>query len=139
MKTTGNSSPFAACTVINWTASWPAWAWLSPASSEACDKKPASGDMLTVSPVAKGSSFEAVAGCTMARLAGKPVFIGGCRRGKQQLFYVHAERNNPLALKAELIEEGVGPSNVHVVHEANRDIIVAANREKAEAALYFVS
>ena len=72
-------------------------------------------------------------------LAGKPVFIGGCRRGKQQLFYVHAERNNPLALKAELIEEGVGPSNVHVVHEANRDIIVAANREKAEAALYFVS
>ena len=73
------------------------------------------------------------------RLAGKPVFIGGCRRGKQQLFYVHAERNNPLALKAELIEEGVGPSNVHVVHEASRDIIVAANREKAEAALYFVS
>ena len=72
-------------------------------------------------------------------LAGKPVFIGGCRRGKQQLFYVHAERNNPLALKAELIEEGVGPSNVHVVHEASRDIIVAANREKAEAALYFVS
>ena len=50
-----------------------------------------------------------------------------------------AERNNPLALKAELIEEGVGPSNVHVVHEASRDIIVAANREKAEAALYFVS
>ena len=38
-----------------------------------------------------------------------------------------------------LIEEGVGPSNVYVVHETGRDIIVAANREKAEAALYFVS
>ncbi len=74
-----------------------------------------------------------------ATLAGKPVFLGGCRRGKQQLFYVHASSTAPLELKAEVIEEGVGPSNVYVVHETGRDIIVAANREKAEAALYFVS
>ena len=40
---------------------------------------------------------------------------------------------------AELIDEGVGPSNVHVVHEQDRDIIVAANREINEAALYVVS
>ncbi len=73
-----------------------------------------------------------------ATLAGKPVFIGGCRRGKQQLFYVHAARLAPLELKAELIEDGVGPSNVHVLHEDGRDIIVAANREMAEAARYFV-
>lgn len=72
-------------------------------------------------------------------LAGKPVFIGGCRRGRQQLFYVHATQTAPLALQAELIEEGVGPSNVHVMHEAGRDIIVSANREKAEAALYIVT
>jgi len=74
-----------------------------------------------------------------ATLAGTPVFIGGCRRGKQQLFYVHASKTDPLELKAEVIEEGVGPSNIYVLHEEARDIIVAANREKAEAALYFVS
>ncbi len=72
-------------------------------------------------------------------LAGKPVFIGGCRRDKKQLFYVHATGTSPLRLSAELVEQDVGPSNVHVMHEAKRDIIVAANREKAEAALYFVS
>jgi hypothetical protein len=33
----------------------------------------------------------------------------------------------------------VGPSNVHVMHEPGRDIIVSANREKAEAALYIVT
>jgi hypothetical protein len=72
-------------------------------------------------------------------LAGKPVFIGGCRRGRQQLFYVHAVSTVPLRLQAEIMDEGVGPSNVHVMHEAGRDIVVSANREKAEAALYIVT
>jgi hypothetical protein len=76
---------------------------------------------------------------TAATLVGKPVFVGGCRRGKQQLFYVHALQDAPLVLRAEVIEEGVGPSNVHVMHEPDRDIIVSANREKAEAALYIVT
>ena len=67
-----------------------------------------------------------------------PAFIGGCSRGKQQLLYIHAAGNTPLELKAELIEAGAGPSNVHVLHDAGRDIIVSANREKGEAALYFV-
>jgi hypothetical protein len=74
-----------------------------------------------------------------ATLAGEPVFIGGCRRGKQQLFYVRAKQKTPLELEAVVIEEGVGPSNAYVVNEAGRDILVAANREKAEAALYFVT
>ncbi len=72
-------------------------------------------------------------------LAGVPVFIGGCRRGKQQLFYIRADKADPAEMKMELIEEGVGPSNVYVVHETGRDILVSANREKAEAALYFVT
>jgi len=80
--------------------------------------------------------YHVVVGTT---LAGTPVFIGGCRRGKQQLFYVHASSTAPLELKAEVIEGGVGPSNIYVLHEKTRDIIVSANREKAEAALYFVS
>ena len=74
-----------------------------------------------------------------AQLAGVPVFIGGCRRGQQQLFYVRASQTAPQALETVLIEAGVGPSNVYVLHEDHRDIIVAANREKGEAALYFVS
>jgi hypothetical protein len=80
--------------------------------------------------------YHVVTGTT---LAGKPVFLGGCRRGRQQLFYVHALQDVPLVLQAEVIEEGVGPSNVHVMHEPGRDIIVSANREKAEAALYIVT
>lgn len=79
--------------------------------------------------------YHVVVGTT---LAGNPVFIGGCRRGKQQLFYVRAVGTSPLELRAEVIEEGVGPSNIHVLHEADRDILVSANREKAEAALYFI-
>ena len=80
--------------------------------------------------------YHVVVGTT---LAGRPVFIGGCRRGKQQLFYVEAKQRDPLQLEAVVIEESVGPSNVYVLHEEHRDIIVAANREKGEAALYFVS
>jgi hypothetical protein len=74
-----------------------------------------------------------------ATLAGRPGFIGGCRRGRQQLFFLQAAGTGRLAFEATVIEEGVGPSNVAVVHEPGRDIIVAANREKAEAALYFVT
>jgi len=55
------------------------------------------------------------------------------------LFYVHAQPCATLQLRAEVIEEGVGPSNVYVLHEPGRDVLVAANREKAEAALYFFS
>ena len=74
-----------------------------------------------------------------AVLAGEPVFIGGCRRGLQQLFYVRVAERAPLRLEAVLIEEGVGPSNVDVFHEAGCDCILSANREKAEAALYVVT
>ena len=72
------------------------------------------------------------------KLRGRPVFIGGCRRGSQHLFYLQATSGDPLALEAVTIENGVGPSNVAVLHEEDRDIIISANREKGEAALYFV-
>jgi hypothetical protein len=74
-----------------------------------------------------------------ATLRGEPVFIGGCRRGRQQLFAVRARQRAPLALEILPIDEGVGPSNVHVLHESGRDLILAANREKAEGALYIVT
>lgn len=76
---------------------------------------------------------------TAANLRGQPVFIGGCRRGRMQLFCIAATSTHPLRLEAILIDEGVGPSNVSVINEGARDVIVSANREKGEAALYFVS
>jgi hypothetical protein len=79
--------------------------------------------------------YHVVAG---AELGGELAFVGGCRRGSQHLFYVRAVSKNPLALEAVTIENGVGPSNVAIFSEAGRDVIVSANREKGEAALYFV-
>lgn len=76
---------------------------------------------------------------TGTELRGKPVFIGGCRRGKMQLFYVTCTATAPLTLEAVLIDEGVGPSNVSIIHEKDRDVLISANREKGEAALYFVT
>ncbi len=84
----------------------------------------------------KTEFYHVVVGAT---LAGEPVFVGGCRRGKQQLFYVHAEQTAPLKLAATVIDAGVGPSNACVVHEPGRDIIAVANRETNEAALYIVT
>ncbi|MDD2458095.1 MAG: hypothetical protein PHQ83_06290 [Eubacteriales bacterium] len=103
-----------------------------------------------------------------ATLRGRPAFIGGCRRGKLQLFCVTAAggsadksgtgaradaeigaatgmvgqseaQSKILALETTLIDEGVGPSNVSVINEQDRDVIISANREKGEAALYFVT
>lgn len=74
-----------------------------------------------------------------AELRGKPVFIGGCRRGSQHLFFLRAATADPLALEAVTIEDGVGPSNVAVLKEPGRDVIISANREKGEAAVYFVT
>ncbi len=44
MNTASNSRPFAECTVISCSASCPAPAWLSPASSDACARNASSGD-----------------------------------------------------------------------------------------------
>ena len=49
------------------------------------------------------------------------------------------KKTAPQALETVLIEAGVGPSNVYVLHEKNRDIIVAANRETDQAALYIAT
>ena len=74
---------------------------------------------------------------TGARLGGVPVFVGGCRRGSQHLFYVRSADAQD-GLEAVTIDEGVGPSNVTVFSEAGVDVILSANREKGSAALYFV-
>jgi len=67
---------------------------------------------------------------------GKPVFVGGCRRGKQQLFLVKAEDNNNSRLETVLIDEGVGPSNIEISNLSEGDIIFSANREIGYATVY---
>lgn len=69
------------------------------------------------------------------QLCGEPAFIGGCRRGKRQLFAVVWDGSG---CAVETIDEDVGPSNVCVTHTEQGDLILSANRETAEAAVYRV-
>ncbi len=70
-------------------------------------------------------------------LADRPCFVGGCRRGKQQLFVVYWDSEEKRFI-TETVEEGVGPSNACIFHGIHGDVIYSANREGAEAAAYFV-
>jgi hypothetical protein len=72
-------------------------------------------------------------------LRGIPTIIGGYRRVEKELFYIQCESTQPLKFKTGVIEAGVGPSNVAVINEKDRDIIISANRELGQAALYIVT
>ena len=70
-----------------------------------------------------------------ARLAGRNSFVCGVRREQAELFivqYVDGE------YQVTVVEKGVGPANLCVVNEENRDLIVAANHTANEAAVYIV-
>ena len=73
------------------------------------------------------------------KLRGIPTIIGGYRRVEKELFIIQCEDKENLTFKTQVIEAGIGPSNVAVINEHDRDIIVSANRELGEAALYFVT
>jgi hypothetical protein len=72
------------------------------------------------------------------KLRGVPTIIGGYRREAKELFWIQADKDEPLTFRTGTIDEGTGPSNVAVINHEDRDIIIAANREIGEAALYFV-
>lgn len=69
-------------------------------------------------------------------LAGEPVAVCGIRRVNGELFYVAYDKNTN-EYKAHVIEMGVGTANVDVLHLKNKDVLIAANHTKNEAALYF--
>ena len=69
-------------------------------------------------------------------LCGQPVFVGGCRRGKQQLFVVRWDAAAG-AFAVDTVDEGVGPSNAAIYNGPAGDCIFAADREAAKAAVYF--
>ena len=70
-------------------------------------------------------------------LAGHPCFVGGCRRGRKQLFVVYWDQQTG-SFVTETVEENVGPSNACIFHGPQGDVIYSANREAAHAAVYFV-
>ena len=71
-------------------------------------------------------------------LGGRPTFLCGYRRLASDFFYVQCTSKAPLQFGVTMIEEGVGPANVAVVHQQSQDIILASNRAIGEAALYIV-
>jgi hypothetical protein len=73
------------------------------------------------------------------KLRGIPTIIGGYRRNEKELFIIQCDDKEKLTFKTQVIEAGVGPSNVAVINDDDRDIIISANRELGEAALYFVT
>ncbi|MBO4888608.1 MAG: hypothetical protein J5589_09900 [Firmicutes bacterium] len=70
-------------------------------------------------------------------IAGHPCFVGGCRRGKQQLFVVYWDADTGMFV-TDTVEEGVGPSNAYIFNGPQGDVIYSANREAAHAAVYVV-
>ena len=73
------------------------------------------------------------------KLRGVPTIIGGYRRCDKDLFYIQCTDKEKLEFETVVIESGVGPSNVAVLNEDDRDIIISANRELGQAALYIVT
>lgn len=69
-------------------------------------------------------------------LAGVPTFLAGVRRVDAQIFAVQYMDG---AFVTHTIDQGVGPANLVVVKEKDRDLIVAANHTKDEAAVYIVT
>ena len=65
-------------------------------------------------------------------LNGRPVFIGGCRRGKQQLFLISWDADAQ-QFRIHTVDENAGPSNAMIYNGADADYILSANREAAQA------
>jgi hypothetical protein len=71
-------------------------------------------------------------------LRGVPTIIGGYRRESKELFYIQCNSIDPLYFEAITIDTDIGPSNVAVLNGDDMDIILSANREIGEAAVYLV-
>lgn len=77
----------------------------------------------------------AVVGCT---LRGKPSVVGGIRRKDSELFIIQCTDSAEQKYESTVLEKEIGPSNVAVINQKDRDIIIAANHTQNQAALYFV-
>ena len=70
-------------------------------------------------------------------LCGKPAFVVGHRKGKRNLFAITCDEHGHYEF--ETIDADCGPANIyHYVHDG-KDILIAANREIDEIAMYHLS
>ncbi len=69
-------------------------------------------------------------------LRGDPVFIGGARAEEKELFLLHWKKGK---INLKVIEKSFGPSNVYVIQGKEKDIILVANREAGEGAIFEVT
>lgn len=70
------------------------------------------------------------------KLLGKTVVLGGCRGGSKELFLLHPKTSDLRTMSREIIDSNIGPTQIAVVHEQNRDLIVSANHGSDEVVLY---
>ncbi len=72
-------------------------------------------------------------------IAGTPVFVTGHRAGKKNLMAISFNREKA-DYSVTVIDEGRGPANViHYVNDAGVDVLIAANRESDEVAMYEIT
>ncbi|MDO4272629.1 MAG: hypothetical protein Q4D16_03095 [Eubacteriales bacterium] len=72
------------------------------------------------------------------KLCGKPAFVAGHRKGKRNLFAIvwNPEKKR---YEEEIIDQDRGPANVfHYLHNG-KDVLIAANRETDEVAMYIIT
>jgi hypothetical protein len=69
------------------------------------------------------------------KLRGENVFIGGGRGADKELFLIRNENGN---LTSQIIDKEAGPANICVINGKERDLILAANHESGEGAIYIV-
>jgi len=71
-------------------------------------------------------------------ILGKPAFIIGGRKGNRELNLFQWDPTTT-SLTRTLIDNSGGPSNIAVHHKADSEVILAANREIGEVALYEIT
>lgn len=66
---------------------------------------------------------------------GVPTFVIGARKDDMQLYMVQYNKEKN-AFESTVLDTGVGPSNARIIHAKDSDIIMSANRQIGEAAIY---
>jgi len=73
------------------------------------------------------------------KLCGKNVIIGGYRREGRELFLVTCDDAKNMVFHTQTIDWDIGPSNISVLHGEKQDLLLSANREIGQAAIYIVT
>lgn len=77
----------------------------------------------------------AIYGCTLCK---HPAFVFGYRKGKRNLIAITWDKVSN-TFQETLIDTGCGPANVYSYQKEQEDIIIAANREINEIAMYHIT